>query len=75
MVSKNTIADERLEAAEVHITHLTRSIEDLSDQVARQADEIDRLKARFQMLIDRMTKHDSGEDSDVPLLEQRPPHW
>jgi SlyX protein len=67
--------DDRVEAAEVHITHLTQTLDELSDQVARQANEIDRLKARFQMLIDRLSKSDSGEDSDVPLLDQRPPHW
>jgi SlyX protein len=65
----------RVEAAEVHISHLTRTIDELSDQVARQANEIDKLTKRFQMLLDRMSKHDIGEDSDVPLLEQRPPHW
>lgn len=65
----------RVEAAEVHISHLTRTVEELSDQVARQAYEIDRLNKRFQMLLDRMSKQDVGEDSDVPLLEQRPPHW
>jgi SlyX protein len=75
MVQKDLPTDDRLEAAEVHITHLTRSVEELSDQVARQADALDRLNARFQMLIERLSKAESGEDSDVPLLEQRPPHW
>lgn len=67
--------DTRLEAAEVHITHLTRTVDELSDQVAYQADQIDRLNARFQALLDRMAKQDMGEQTDVPLLEQRPPHW
>lgn len=65
----------RLDAAEIHISHISRSVEELSDLVAKQADQIDRLNARFQMLVDRLSKQDSGEDSDVPLLEQRPPHW
>jgi SlyX protein len=67
--------DTRLEDAEIHIMHLTRTVDELSDQVARQADQIDRLNARFQALLDRLAKQDSGEGSDVPLLEQRPPHW
>jgi SlyX protein len=66
---------DRLQSAEEHITHLIRHVEDLSDQVARQANEIDRLKARFDRLIERLSKSESGEDSDIPLLEQRPPHW
>jgi SlyX protein len=65
----------RLENAEIHITHLTRTVEELSDQVARQAGQIDRLNARFQALLDRLPKQDSGEGSDIPLLDQRPPHW
>jgi SlyX protein len=66
---------DRVEAAEVHITHLVRTVEELSDQVALQGLEIDRLKARLQMLIDRLSKHDSGEESEIPLLDQRPPHY
>ncbi len=65
----------RLEAAEVHITHLTRTVDELSDQVARQAGQIDRLNARFQALLDRLSKQDTGEESEIPLLDQRPPHW
>jgi SlyX protein len=65
----------RLEDAEIHITHLTRTVDELSDQVARQAGQIDRLNARFQALLDRLSKQDSGEGSDIPLLDQRPPHW
>jgi SlyX protein len=67
--------DQRLEAAEIHISHLTRTIEELSDQVARQANQIDRLNSRFQAMLDRMSKQDVGDDSGVPLLDQRPPHW
>jgi SlyX protein len=69
------MTDDRLEQAEVHISHLTRTIEDLSDQVVRQGHQIDRLNARFQALVDRLSKNDSDEASDIPLLEQRPPHW
>lgn len=67
--------EDRVEAAEIHIAHLNRTVEELSDLVARQADQIDRLNGRFQALLDRLSKQDSGEESDVPLLDQRPPHW
>jgi SlyX protein len=63
------------QAAEEHITHLTRQLEDLSDQVARQATEIDRLKMRLDRVIERLLKSEQGEDTEIPLLEQRPPHW
>jgi SlyX protein len=72
---KGSTMDNRLETTEVHLTHLMRTVEDLSDQVARQATQIDRLNTRFQMLLDRLSKSDDQDASDVPLLEQRPPHW
>ena len=65
----------RLEHAEIQITHLTRSVDELSDQVALQAKQIDRLNARLDALLDKLSKGPEGEDSDIPLLEQRPPHW
>jgi SlyX protein len=64
-----------LQTAQEHITHLTRTVEDLSDQVARQGVELDRMKTRFDLLVERLSKGDQGGDSDIPLLEQRPPHW
>ena len=67
--------EDRVEAAEVHIAHLTRTVDELSDQVARQADQIDRLCVRFQILLDRLSKQDVGDASDAPIVDQRPPHW
>jgi SlyX protein len=64
-----------LQAAEEHIAHLSRTVEELSDQVARHGLELDRIKARFDLLIERLSKGEQGEESDIPLLEQRPPHW
>jgi SlyX protein len=72
---KGSTMDNRLETTEVHLTHLMRTVEELSDQVAHQATQIDRLNTRFQMLLDRLSKSDDEGGSDVPLLEQRPPHW
>ena len=67
--------DDRVEAAEVHIAHLTRTVDELSDQVMQQGVQIDRLNARLTSLLDRLSKPDVGDESGVPLLDQRPPHW
>jgi SlyX protein len=69
------VSDARLEAAEIQISHLTRAVEDLSDQLVRQGEDLDYLGKRFQALLDRLSRHDGDEASDIPLLEQRPPHW
>ena len=55
---------ERIDAAEIEISHLSRMIEDLSDEVAR-----------LQTLLDRLSKQHDGDDGAPPLEEQRPPHW
>ena len=64
--------DHRIRAAEEQIAHLTRATEDLSDVVARQADEIDRLTRRVALLLDKMA---GPEDGGIVLTDQRPPHW
>jgi len=62
------------EALEERIAHLTRSVDDLSDVVARQAREIERLAARVAMLMEREAEREA-EGGGVPLADQKPPHW
>jgi SlyX protein len=69
------MTQDRIDAAEIHISHLTRTIDELSDQVASQGHQIDRLNARLNALLDRLSKQGDDGQSDTPLLEQRPPHW
>jgi SlyX protein len=67
-----TIMTDRMDAIEERVAHLTRTVEDLSDIIARQADEIDRLTRRMAMLVDRMSAPDEG---GAVFTDQRPPHW
>jgi SlyX protein len=71
----DTPVEVAIEDAQIHIAHLTRSVEELSDQVARQGDEIDRLTKSFRLLVERLSKHDMDGASDIPLSDQRPPHY
>lgn len=59
---------------EERIAHLTRSFDDLSDVVARQAREIERLSLRVGLLMEREAEREA-EGGGVPLADQRPPHW
>ncbi len=65
---------ERLDSLEERVAHLIRSVEDLSDVVAAQAREIDTLKRRVQMLMEREAERESmgvgSAEANVP-----PPHW
>lgn len=56
------------------VAHLTRAVDDLSDVVARQARELDRLTRLVGLLTEREAEREAlgGEapEADVP-----PPHW
>lgn len=66
---------DRLQAAEEEIAHLTRTVEDLSDVVARQGREIDILNRRVQMLLERAAEAEAFAAGSIPLADQKPPHW
>ncbi|WP_342070019.1 SlyX family protein [Yoonia algicola] len=60
---------------EEKIAHLTRTVEDLSDIVARQETELAVAKRRLAMLMEREAGRELDAGSTVPLADQRPPHW
>jgi SlyX protein len=63
------------QALEERIAHLSRSVDDLSDVVARQAREIERLATRVALLMEREAEREAGGGGGMPLADQRPPHW
>jgi SlyX protein len=64
-----------MEQLEEKIAHLTRTVDDLSDIVATQADDIDRLKRQVELLMQREATRDYDQGGSVPLADQRPPHY
>jgi SlyX protein len=68
---------DRIESLEERIAHLIRTVEDLSDVVARQAGEIDRLTRLTQMLAEREADREADREAagDAPPANVRPPHW
>jgi SlyX protein len=65
----------QIEALEERIAHLTRAVEDLSDVVARQSRDLDRLLRLTQLLAEREAERESDGSGGIPLADQRPPHW
>jgi len=57
------------------VAHLVRVVDDLSDVVARQEDEITILTRRVAMLMNRAAEREVAEGGTVPLADQKPPHW
>ncbi len=67
--------DERLTKVEELTAHLSRVVEELSDVVARQSGEIDRLTRRLEMIMQREAEREMDAGGTVPLADQKPPHW
>jgi SlyX protein len=60
---------------EEQIAHLTRTVEDLSDIVARQETELSLATRRLAILMEREAGRELDGGGTVPLGDQRPPHW
>ncbi|MFY0623033.1 MAG: SlyX family protein [Pelagimonas sp.] len=68
MSSDQTELEERL-------AHLIRSVDDLSDTVARQDTEIAILTRRVEILMRREAERESVGSGGVVLGDERPPHY
>lgn len=61
-------------ALQEQIAHLVRTVEELSDVVARQDVEIAQLTRKVALLVDREAGRETG-DGGVLIGDERPPHW
>lgn len=60
---------------EEQIAHLTRTVDELSDIVARQETELGLAQRRLAVLMEREAGREMDAGGTVPLADQRPPHW
>ncbi|WP_377508470.1 SlyX family protein [Octadecabacter sp. R77987] len=60
---------------EEQIAHLTRTVDDLSEIVARQEKELAVLTRRMHMVMERVATREVDSGGTVPLADERPPHW
>lgn len=60
---------------EEQIAHLTRSVEEMSDVIARQQKEIDVLTRRVAMLMQREAERQQDGGGGVVIGDERPPHY
>lgn len=65
----------KLQALEERLAHLIRTVDDLSDTVARQDAEIARLTARVAMLLQREAEREADIPGGVIIGDERPPHY
>ncbi|MEL6781919.1 MAG: SlyX family protein [Pseudomonadota bacterium] len=64
-----------MEKLEEQIAHLERTVDDLSDIVARQETEIALLTRRVEMLMEREAQREADGGGGVILGDERPPHY
>ena len=64
-----------MQELEEKIAHLTRTVDDLSDVVARQSEEIVALNRRVHMLMQREAEREAQGSGGVVLGDERPPHY
>jgi len=64
-----------MERLEEQMAHLTRTVADLSDIVARQEQEIATLTRRVYMLMQREGERDAQSTGGIVVGDERPPHY
>ncbi len=67
--------DTRITELEETVAHLSRSVEELSDIIARQDSEIALLTHKVQMLLERAAQREAADGVAVVLGDERPPHY
>lgn len=65
---------DRTEALEERVAHLMRAVDDLSEVVAGQAREIDRLVRLTRLLAEREAEREAL-GREAPDANVKPPHW
>ncbi|MFK7763701.1 MAG: SlyX family protein [Roseobacter sp.] len=64
-----------MQELEEKIAHLTKTVDELSEVVARQEQEITTLTRRVVMLMQREGERDAHGTGGVVLGDERPPHY
>lgn len=64
-----------MEKLEEQIAHLTRTLDDMSDVIARQDREIARLRRQVDNLVLREAEREAAETGGIVLGDERPPHY
>lgn len=60
---------------EEQIAHLTRTVDELNEVVTAQAADLDVLKRRVQLLMEREAAREAEVSGGFVLGDERPPHY
>ena len=67
------MSQDKFEAFETHLTHLSNACDEISDVVALQQTQIDRLTRFIEMMAEREVERETQGAEANP--DKRPPHW
>ena len=73
--NSSAMSKDEITQLQEQIRHLTRTVEEISDVVARQEGEITLLTNRVGMLMQREANREADAGGSVVMTDQRPPHW
>ncbi|MBZ4022299.1 SlyX protein [Rhodobacter sp. TJ_12] len=62
-------------ALEEMLAHQAKMLDELSEVVARQGRELDRLTRLTGLLMEREAEREFTAGGQFPLADQKPPHW
>ena len=66
---------DRIERMEEQLAFMAKAVDELSDVLARQTREIDRLGRMVGLLMEREADREFDAGGQIPLADQKPPHW
>ena len=69
------MTNERVEALEIKCAHLERAVQELSDVVYRQQQEIDRVLQRSQDLASQIEALEAAAEAPASPRAEIPPHY
>jgi SlyX protein len=66
---------DRITDLEEQVAYLTKTVDDLSEVIARQDRTLDTVTRRLHLLMERAAEQELEAGGTVPLADQKPPHW
>ena len=66
---------DRIERAEEELAHLRKTVDELSDVLAAQGRDIERMSRLLGMLVEREAEREFAAGGAIPLADQKPPQW
>ena len=69
------MSDPRLTRVEERLAEALKTIDDLSDEIARQSKVIDKLESRVAMLLQREALREAEGSGGVIVGDEKPPHY